>query len=98
MGMNMRKTLWVIMPLLLVSPAVFCPGNHTNNLRKVAIEYAVAREWHEGQIYARAVRARGFTFDFKTKVSMGGNLMGITGYVDEGGAVITKSEDMLHVD
>lgn len=57
-----------------------------------------ATEWHKGQFFARATEAQAFTFEFETKASLGGNLMGITVYIDKDGTVITKYEEMLFSD
>jgi hypothetical protein len=55
-------------------------------------------EWHRGSFFVRAATAFVYRFDFRTPSSRGGNLIGVTLYLDGDGSVIAKSEAMLYVD
>ena len=49
-------------------------------------------DWHRGSFFVRAATAFVYQFEFRTQTSRGGNLVGVTLYLDGSGAVITKSE------
>ena len=55
-------------------------------------------EWHDAEMRVRATTVHAYSFDFVTKVELGGNLMGVTLYVDANGLILSKSEAMLHLD
>jgi len=57
-----------------------------------------ATEWHKGVFLVRATKAFVWDFTFRTRVTRGGNLIGVTLYLDTDGSVIAKSEAMMHID